>query len=946
DGSWSFDPGTAYNGLDAGETAVETIVYTASDGNGGTATATLAVTIQGANDAPVVIDPANPGTSESPIPATDPSAVLPAVTATDGQVLSPIDVGAVVVDPDGEPLVFALGPDAPAWLAIDPATGVVTGTLPAGASQSGPYVVTVTATDPDGTVATTQLTIAAVNLEPVALDDAATASEDGPAASGDVLANDADTGPDADALVVTGATQGGNALVLGQPFTTAGGGVLTLAADGSWSFDPGTAYNGLDAGETAVETIVYTVSDGNGGTATATLVVTIAGANDAPVVIDSANPGTAENPIPAGDPLHVIPGVTATDGQVLSPIDVGAVVVDPDGEPLIFGLGPDAPAWLAIDPATGVVTGTLPAGASQSGPYVVTVTATDPDGTVATTQLTIAAVNLEPVASDDAATASEDGPAASGDVLANDADTGPDADALVVTGATQGGNALVLGQPFTTAGGGLLTLGADGSWSFDPGTAYNGLDAGETAVETIVYTVSDGNGGTATATLVVTIAGANDAPVVIDPANPGTSENPNPATDPSAVLPSVTVRDGDVIDPIDVRPCFVDADGDPVKFSASGLPSGLTIDPATGVITGRIASDASVGGTYTVVVRATDPDGAFAETMVAIVVGNQEPVALDDSAASDRGQPVTITVLANDRDGGQDRDPLVVVAASAGHGSVVVEADGAITYRPNEGFEGVDTIVYVVSDGNGGTATAHVTVTVTAEAQARLLSASDWQPPAAPRGSESLTAEGAVLDALEPSGVGGPSDGLVAEGIVLDAVHRIHVSDGGRWSGSALSGGLGLAPYDVAGLSSFSLRIDTHDGQAVRVEAFVRGQTLIAALALEAGGGRADGIGWSVVQIDGRPLPAWLRFIDGSTLSGDRPADVEHIDLRVIGVLPDGTSVTNEIRLNTRSGQIDPLSIGRSGLLLPPPFGLQIRAEGAVGEASLAGLARMLDAAE
>ena len=69
-------------------------------------------------------------------------------------------------------------------------------------------------------------------------------------------------------------------------------------------------------------------------------------------------------------------------------------------------------------------------------------------------------------------------------------------------------------------------MNADGSYTFVPGTAYNGLDAGETATETISYTIADGNGGTATATLVITITGANDAPVVIDPANPGTPDNP------------------------------------------------------------------------------------------------------------------------------------------------------------------------------------------------------------------------------------------------------------------------------------------------------------------------------------------------------------------------------------------------------------------------------------
>ena len=67
----------------------------------------------------------------------------------------------------------------------------------------------------------------------------------------------------------------------------------------------------------ATETITYTVDDGNGGTDTATLVITIIGANDTPVVIDPANPGTPDNPMPATDPLNIIPDVTRNDGQPL-----------------------------------------------------------------------------------------------------------------------------------------------------------------------------------------------------------------------------------------------------------------------------------------------------------------------------------------------------------------------------------------------------------------------------------------------------------------------------------------------------------------------------------------------------------------------------------------------------------------------------------------------------
>ena len=39
------------------------------------------------------------------------------------------------------------------------------------------------------------------------------------------------------------------------------------------------------------------------------------------------------------------------------------------------------------------------------------------------------------------------------------------------------------------------------------------MDASDTVTDSFTYTVSDGNGGTDTATLIITVTGVNDAPV-------------------------------------------------------------------------------------------------------------------------------------------------------------------------------------------------------------------------------------------------------------------------------------------------------------------------------------------------------------------------------------------------------------------------------------------------
>jgi hypothetical protein len=99
--------------------------------------------------------------------------------------------------------------------------------------------------------------------------------------------------------------------------------------------------------------------------------------------------------VPAADPLNIVPDVATTDGATPAPVNVGSYIVDPDGEPLTF-TATGLPPGMAIDPITGIISGTLPPDASQTGPYTVTVTATDPDG--ASVQTTVHLCGQQPAA--------------------------------------------------------------------------------------------------------------------------------------------------------------------------------------------------------------------------------------------------------------------------------------------------------------------------------------------------------------------------------------------------------------------------------------------------------------------------------------------------------------------------------------------------------------------
>ena len=85
-----------------------------------------------------------------------------------------------------------------------------------------------------------------------------------------------------------------------------------------------------------------------------------------------------------------------------------------------------------------------------------------------------------------------------------------------------------------------------------------------------------------------------------------------------------TADDGDTVS-LDVSGNFEDLDADSLSFTATGLPSGLSIS-ASGVISGTIASDASTvgGGVYTVDVTADDGTDKVTDTFT-FTVSNVAP---------------------------------------------------------------------------------------------------------------------------------------------------------------------------------------------------------------------------------------------------------------------------------------------------------------------------------
>ena len=177
---------------------------------------------------------------------------------------------------------------------------------------------------------------------------------------------------------------------------------------------------------------------------------------------------------------------------------------DPDGDAIaITGVSNGAHGTAVLN-ADGSITYTPDA--DFFGEDIFSYTLTDSDGRSDTATVTVSVGNTPdaPTAENDAVYASPD-QAKVIDVIGNDSD--PDGDDLQITGVTQGAN-------------GSVTINGDGTVTYTANAPAAGgtlqattQSAGMPETDSFTYTVSDGNGGTDTATVTVTF-GSLPAPVL------------------------------------------------------------------------------------------------------------------------------------------------------------------------------------------------------------------------------------------------------------------------------------------------------------------------------------------------------------------------------------------------------------------------------------------------
>ncbi len=707
DGSYTYtldNSNTAVNALKPGETLTDVFSYAINDGQGvnqTTAFSTLTITINGENDPPVATDNTNSVTEDSGTPATgnvrtdgiadsDPDNVIGELSISGirtgnelaGGVMTPISAGTnsttgtVITGLYG---TLTLGADGSYSYVLDNGNAAVNALQD---GQTLTEVFTYTLRDPDNATDTAALTIT-INghtdgVPQIGANDGngsatgqATVFEKGLTSASDNSETTTGTltvkAPDGIKTVTIGGTTitvaelqaiqagsnppvsidtgEGTLLITGITVVT-GAPEAPTEANVTYSYTLKVQQDQPGATESS-DIIALEVTDTKATPTTATGTLTVQIIDDTPTAVADINTAaqgvtltvTAANGVlkndssgadgwaPSGAVVGVVAGNTGTPTT-----DVGSSIAGSYGTLILQADG--SYSYLVTD-TSGVA----------NRQDVFTYTVRDSDGDQTTTTLTIN-INNPPVANDDTRTTPEDTPitgnivtGSGGDV----ADSDPEGDTLAVTQIVIGGTPYTVpGDGSTTTvnipGNGTLVIDKTGSYTFTPTADWHGI------VPPITYTITDGNGGSDTAELNITVT------PVVDIADDKTSTT-------SGIPVTINVLPNDSFENSDrVVTSVTQATNGTVSFKPDGsitytpAPSFFGTDTFTYTVTsGGVTETATV----TVDVTAENPPA-----QPGVPMGNGDPIRspLDgprsQSSNALLGSPVTLDVgpyYANER---------------------------------------------------------------------------------------------------------------------------------------------------------------------------------------------------------------------------------------------------------------------------------------------------------
>lgn len=573
--AWIFAaPDSAFDYLAAGQIATLTYTVTITDSSGASMNQTVAITVTGTNDAPVISVPTSPqarSSSTSRLSGVSISDADPGATET---VTIQTVAGTIASTATGGATVSG---SASKTMTISGTLAAVNATLATLAYTAGTASDTLTISASDGTASSTNtlsLSVASsVNHDPVVLASsnvAAAISErastsgatTADTASGAIVFTDDDLA-DKHTLKVLSETSDGNVSYLPSGTTvqawlkagTVTEQVGTTSGSAAWSFSaPDKTFDYLAVGETVTLNYVLQLADARGASVNQNVVVTVTGTNDAPVVAtgsntsasvaSQANPnavdvayGTLRFTDPDQSDTHTFSttGVTLTGtstgltgvatSTLLSWLQFGGVNEESYGIAGSVGVtfnGPDSYfGYLAAGQSvtlTYVVKNTDNNGASVNQNYAVTVTGTNQAPTYAVSGSNVAASLAEQANLTGSSTADS----ATGVIRFADPNL-TDTHTFKVVAVT--GDGYISGLPSDATVLAWLKAGAvteptmttpgSAAWTFSaPDSAFDYLAVGQAFTLTYTVQLTDKAGANFQQNIVLTVTGANDAPVI------------------------------------------------------------------------------------------------------------------------------------------------------------------------------------------------------------------------------------------------------------------------------------------------------------------------------------------------------------------------------------------------------------------------------------------------
>ncbi len=549
--------------------------------------------------------------------------------------------------------------------------------------------------DPKNATATVTVTVTPVNDAPIAVTDIRTTNEDQILTidTSSLLANDF-PGPTQDgadkesnqSLTVTATSQ-----------TSTLGGTVTLVGN-TVTYSPPANFDGVD-------TFTYQIQD-NGTTnglpdprsGMGTVTVNIVAINDPPIM-------TAASSVTIEDQQLLIPPSVLTQNDRGGPDTESSQTLT-----VIAVVGSSAQGGIVALDASGTVTYTPPLNFNGIDTFTYTARdngltngASDPQTALGTHTVTVTPANDPPIAVNDAFAANEDAvlQVQGRGVLGNDFDIDLPANTLTVSTPT----------PLQSDQGAIVTLNTDGTFIYNPTAAakLQALRPGQQLIDRFRYRAFDGSAESNEATVNVTVAGVNDAPVAVN--------------DTFTVLEDTQLT-------VNVAASILlnDTDAEETDVMAS-----LTVTRISGPANGTLNLNSNgtfiytptpnFNGVDTFVYRTSDgaTNSNAATVTIQVTTINDPPNAGPDAYSTTHATQLIVNaangVLRNDTDSDQTTPLTAQLVAQPTNGTVVLSSNGSFVYTPNGNFSGTDRFTYrAIDDGGLPSAATPVTITVAAAA--------------------------------------------------------------------------------------------------------------------------------------------------------------------------------------------------------------------------------------